>query len=44
MLRRLFRLFSRFCAKHRVSFRSDFCPQCVRAMVVRLETKEIVNH
>jgi hypothetical protein len=28
---------------HHVLFWSDFCPQCTRAMVVRLETRDIVS-
>lgn len=44
MLRRLLRrIFWSFCPKHRVAYASDFCPQCTRAMVVRLETREIVS-
>lgn len=37
------RLFGSYCQKHRVSYYSDFCPQCVRAMAIRYETREIVS-
>jgi hypothetical protein len=36
------RLFGRRCTKHDLWFQSDFCPQCVRAMVVRQETHDLV--
>ena len=37
------RLFGRRCDRHETWFQSDLCPQCVRAMVVRLETHDLVS-
>lgn len=44
MIRQLLRrLIGRYCRKHRVTYSSDFCPQCMKAMVVRLETRDVVT-
>lgn len=44
MIRALFAaLFGRYCRTHQRWYRSDFCPQHVKAMNVRFETHSIVN-
>jgi len=34
------RVFWSRCKVHGITYDSDFCPQCVRQMVVRVETRE----
>jgi hypothetical protein len=39
----LVRLFGKRCPQHGIWFKSDFCPQHVRAMAVAQETHDLVS-
>lgn len=34
------RIVGRYCERHAIAYMSDFCPQCVRARVVRSEVHD----